>query len=187
MPHTLGPLVTRMEKLARGGLKTAVQLRAKETLAPRARELVQKSIRQRLRSRSGSLLKAVVARTEAHGEGTRVLVEIDHPGADILNDGGTITPRKGRALAIPVGPALKADGSARYRSARAAPVDLVIVKRRGKSAVLLDPRTARVWFVLVPRVRIRGRHYLEPALVQLLAEAVPLIEREVARAIEGRP
>lgn len=186
MPHTLAPIVSRLERLARGEMRTSVELLHKGPLARRGEQLVRQSIQQRLRKRSGGLLNSVKVRVEPDHGGTLIRVLVDAPQARLLDQGGTVVPTRAKALAIPIGPALRADGSPRYRSPRQVPRDLVVAKPKGKSAILLDPKTGAVWYILVPRISVRGRRYLEPALAQLTAEAVPLIERQVAALIEGR-
>lgn len=92
--------------------------------------------------------------------------------AGIHEHGGTITPKRGRFLAIPVGPARTPSGVARggWESPRTAPVKLRFVPIRGGSMgrLVIDRKTStETAYLLVRSVRIKPKHFM--ARTQALA------------------
>lgn len=85
--------------------------------------------------------------------------------AAIQEYGGTVFPKKGKFLAIPVGPALTDSGRAKYASPRMVP-NLRFVSILGGAKGLLVQTTGKrnarstIWFVLVRKVTIREKRYM---------------------------
>jgi len=114
--------------------------------------------------------------------------------AAIHEYGGTIRPKKGKFLTIPVGPAMTNAGVSRFASARDVPGlviartlkgGFVLVKasdergvgkvsaktgKTGKGKLLA--RSGEVWYILRTHVTIPRRPYLTPALEEV-AESLP--------------
>jgi len=86
--------------------------------------------------------------------------------AAILERGGTIRPRRGRALAIPVSPEAE-----RYASPRDQP-DLFLLRRPGKRPLLCEQvgRRLVVHWVLVSQVTIEARHWLRRGVAEAADE-----------------
>lgn len=81
--------------------------------------------------------------------------------AGILERGGTITPKSGRMLAVPI-----SDEAKQHTSPRDMP-DLQMIPRKGKPPLLVRMLSRRgdvtgfeLHWVLVPRVTIEARHWL---------------------------
>ena len=107
-------------------------------------------------------------RSEDVGGGVRVTVQAgdaEVPYARIQEEGGTITPRNARFLAIPVGPALTAAGVSRFRSPRD-------VQGLHYQHGTLRDQQGRVWYLLRRSVTIRGTRFLSAA-VDTALQALP--------------
>lgn len=81
--------------------------------------------------------------------------------ARIQEEGGTIRPKRGRFLKIPVGPALTGAGVARLPPGRAGKQLRFVPTSKGGLLIAAD---GQVWYVLRPQVTIPARPYLAPAL-----------------------
>jgi hypothetical protein len=118
-----------------------------------------------LKVHSGRLRNSI--RTEVHDDGTahqmalRAGGERDVVYARIQELGGTITPRNGKFLAIPLAPALTGAGVSRYKSPR----DVPGLSFRGNAnrGALVD-KAGVPWYALVKSVTIRPKFYLKAAL-----------------------
>jgi len=115
--------------------------------------------------------------------------------ARIHEYGGTVTPKKGKFLTIPVGPALTAAGVSRYATARDVP-DLVFAqtlrgqfvlgKNKGKRGGTKGKEGFEVWYLLRTSVTIPKRPYLLPALedeAELVAKA---LDTRVTSSVMGK-
>ena len=80
--------------------------------------------------------------------------------------GGTVRPKKGKFLAIPVGPALNPAGGARQTSPRDVPGLVFVPVHGGRMGRLVKAEgkgsRARLttWFILVREVTIEGKRYM---------------------------
>lgn len=109
--------------------------------------------------------------------------------AAILEDGGIITPKKGKYLAIPVrgGPATTAAGvtKAGWESPRTAPIKLRFVKTaRGAWLVEDRKRSTRLVYKLQRSSTIKPRHYMRDAGA-LVTEAFPIVLSDRISALFG--
>lgn len=114
--------------------------------------------------------------------------------ARIIEEGGTVVPKNGKFLAIPVGPALTSAGVARFPSPRDVP-DLRFQPIRGGAMGLLvkdypgarGGRGARseVWYVLVRSVYIRPRAYLFRARESMESRALQELSIGLHAALEA--
>jgi len=110
--------------------------------------------------------------------------------ARIQEHGGTIVPRSGKFLAIPVGPALTGAGVSRFASPRDVP-DLVLVQSRGGQWMLVKNTGSgrgkreqmQVWYLLRRSVFIPSRPYLAPAMAETRAALPAQLRERVAGAI----
>jgi hypothetical protein len=142
---------------------------------------------QILKARTGTLRRAVFSRAEAVGEGdAQAVVGVDlgkAPYGRVQEMGGTITPRGGSALAIPIGEARTAKGVGRFtaRDLLQRPQSFgytgafiaknVIFGRRQHDVVPL--------FVLKPSVTLRPTGYL----TRTVAEKRGWVIEELGRAV----
>lgn len=132
---------------------------------------------QRLNRRTGNLARSIVGRAARLGKapGMRVGVFRGAAASDyarIQEEGGTVKAKPGKALAIPMDAAKTPAGVPRWESPRDAPVDLKLVpftKGGAGKAGLFDEKTigedgdlskAKMYYLIVKKVRIRGKHYL---------------------------
>jgi hypothetical protein len=164
--------------------------RATPTLA-RLLTLAQKEMQQAvtgrvLKVRSGNL-RAGIEVDPPHREGDALVGGVGVTGsatryATFLIKGGTITPKKGKYLAIPVGPALTGAGVGRYPSARDVPGLVFIPKTRAGNAILAKVegkgrnRHIVPYFVLKTSVTIGAHDYVSAVrerLEQRVAEELP--------------
>lgn len=117
---------------------------------------------QLLNVRSGALRSGMRHRKLGVG---RWRVSNNLPYAQAHEDGATITPKRGKYLAIPVGKALTPAGVARYKSPRQVP-DLAYIPRRGKSPLLAKKKRGGgldVYYVLVKQTTLRKRRWMGSA------------------------
>tara|TARA_Y100000310_G_C20513128_1_gene729861 strand:- start:369 stop:884 length:516 start_codon:yes stop_codon:yes gene_type:complete len=144
---------------------------------------------QRLRVRSGRLRNSIAGKVEPRPGGLAVVLSAggrtggaDVAYAGIQERGGTIRPKRGRYLAIPVHDALfTAAGVQRYPSARHVP-GLQFIPR-GKPR-LIHKETGELYYILKASVTIRPKHYLRDGLrsasARLPEELRALVQTEVA-------
>lgn len=145
---------------------------------------------QRLRMRSGNLrdsIKASVVQDsagvpaillQAGGEKAGAYASVqEHPRTH------TITPKRSKYLAIPVGPSLTATGRARF-GPRDAPVPLRAIPSRRGGLVLVDATSPNggVYFVLKRSVRVRGVSYLGDTVKELREQVLP---KRLAAALQA--
>lgn len=108
--------------------------------------------------------------------------------ARILEEGGTILPKNGRVLAMPVGNALTATGRARYASprdveggfwiSRAGQPPLFAVAAGGAKSQRLD-----ILFIGLARVTIRAKHSARNAAREAQLQAGRVLEQQVRTAL----
>jgi len=145
-----------------------------------------------LKVRSGMLRRSIIGKVDGDsriilsaGDGQRVRY------AAIHEYGGTIRPKRGKYLAIPVGPALTSSGVARYASPRDVPGLTFAQSRKGQPMLVQAQKAGRgktgraagtVMFLLRRQVTIRARPFMGPAMkktAEALAERLPKVLVEV--------
>lgn len=151
----------------------------------------------RMRVRTGMLRSSITGRAESDGQNVIVTLSGGGQGrrgpvpyAGVQEFGATIRPRRGKYLAIPVGPALTRAGVARYVSPRDVP-GLRFV-RVGNHALLGKPsgrggKRMTPWFWLVRQVRIRPKHYLTDARDRVARELPESLSAAILADIAGTP
>ena len=88
--------------------------------------------------------------TEPHGN--KALVSIDHEGVALHFEGGRISPKRGKALTIPLSPAV---WDRNPREADPTREKLALVWPKGKSAgILKNKETGDAWYLLVSKADI---------------------------------
>lgn len=118
-----------------------------------------------LHVRSGRLRRSIHTEVTATSDGAQMALRAGGDKevvyARIHEVGGTIVPKNGKFLAIPLAPALTGAGVSRYPSPR----DVPGLSFRGNPArgVLVD-KAGTPWYALVKRVTIPARPYLGPAI-----------------------
>jgi hypothetical protein len=136
--------------------------------------------------RTGTLRRSIKIDRSFASTHFRVRVGSALPYARIQEYGGTITGR-GKKLAIP----FPGNRRAKLTSPRRAPVRLVLVKRPGKPALLVEQRAGRgkgyegfkaiPWYILIPSVKLPPRPYMRPGLTA----AKPAVLRAFGSLIGG--
>ena len=134
--------------------------------------------------RTGRLRGSIAGTVEA-GEGGNLSIVLRAgtpdggavPYARIHEEGGTIRPKSGRFLKIPVGPALTGAGVA--RGGRQSGLHFI---PRGTGGLLADAE-GRIWYVLKPSVTIPARPYLRPAIVAVQPRLIERLQRIVVDGV----
>jgi hypothetical protein len=200
MSETFAQFTQRLDGLTQGGLVRKIRpvvLRA--ALAGEA--LGKQNATTMLHVRTGRLRNSISGQVTEERDG-KFILELSAGGqggqgevkyARIQEKGGVIVPKKGRMLAIPVGPARTAAGVSRYASPRDVP-GLHLAMTRNRQLVLVQGQSGKqtggkvkagtVFFILVPSVRIPARPFLKPAadvIAKELTSAVQVILTEVLR------
>lgn len=111
--------------------------------------------------------------------------------ARIHEVGGTITPKRGKFLAIPVGPARTAAGVARFSSPRQVP-DLHYVQSRKGQPMLVKLKgkgrgkragAIEVWYILRRQVTIKPKHYMAATEVSARSDFPGVLAANLARVL----
>jgi hypothetical protein len=106
----------------------------------------------------------------------------------VLEEGGTITPKSAKVLAVPVGNALTATGRARFASpreveggfwlSRPGRPPLFVVERGGSKSRRLD-----VLFVGLPRVTLEGKRSAAKAAEAAQGQARRVLDEQIRAAL----
>jgi len=108
--------------------------------------------------------------------------------------GGTITPKKAKSLAVPVGAgAVTPAGVSKYASPRQYPGDLqyISINRGNVVGILVDPKEKRkeqegrmkATYLLLRRVKVKARPFLRPGVMAYLPELAKEVSRAVRKAL----
>lgn len=98
----------------------------------------------------------------------------------------TIVPKRGKALAIPVGPALTPAGVARYLGPRSYPTPLHFEPiLRGKVIGRLVTEHDETAYLLLRSVDIAPKHYLQTGVEKALPQLVLDLETFLVRLVDG--
>lgn len=178
MSISLDELQRRLERAGGAGLDKVVRM-ALERAGLRGVREAKLSLTNSGNQRTGNLRSSIRHEVRASANGSVEMVlraggavgpaEVAY--ARMQEYGGTVVPRTAKNLAIPVGPALTRAGVARVTSPRNWPGELDWAPSRGGRAtgVLIDAKTGRVAFVLVPSVTIRARRFMAAGLEAAIA------------------
>lgn len=145
-----------------------------------AHALVLPTIQQEVRASGlvdeGGLLRSWRVATADREAGREVTVQSSHPGAGLLSHGGEVRPVEARALTVPVAP------EARRRTAAEFPGAFMVIPKDG-GPPMLGVKTGKdgfkPLFLLLQRVRIPGRHYLEHARDKVDEQAPGLVREKI--------
>lgn len=181
---TPAELSTRLEVLAR---TLPDQLRRTLTASALDAEAEAKqNATTRLNVRTGRLRASIQGTVEQDGGGSfSIVLRAGTPDggrvpyARIHEEGGTIRPKRGRFLKIPVGPALTGAGVSRLPPGRSGGFRFVPTPRGG----VLVGRDGQVWFVLKQQVTIPARPYLAPAIATIQPRLADDLTRLLRRAL----
>ena len=140
----------------------------------------------RLNVRTGRLRASIQGTVEQDGGGSfSIVLRAGTPDggrvpyARIHEEGGTIRPKRGRFLKIPVGPALTGAGVSRLPPGRSGDLRFVPTPKGG----VLVGRDGQVWFVLKRQVTIPARPYLAPAIATIQPRLADDLTRLLRRAL----
>ena len=147
-------------------------------------DAVKASVRQTFRNQTGALENSFSVRfiRSADGENVAAVVS-DSPYAVIQDEGGTILPRRGRHLAIPIPGAGVPRGKWPRDFARGE-LTFITSRRGNKLLARVSRNGIKPMFVLKERVTLKGTDYLKRAAVAAAAPVADVIERGVTLAIE---
>ena len=179
---TPADLSTRLELIAR---TLPAQLRSAATAAALDAEAEAKqNATTRLNVRTGRLRASIRSTVEQVSGDLAIVLRAGTDGgavpyARIQEEGGTIRPKKGKYLKIPVGPALTGAGVSRLPPGRSGDFRFVPTPRGG----VLVGRDGKVWYVLRREVRIPARPYLAPALAAAAPRLAASLDRLVRQAV----
>ena len=115
---------------------------------------------------TGKLQQSIQWQVYEDKKAPSVLIGASTPAiyAGILEKGGTIFPKKAKALSVPVSKEAK-----RHKgSPTTFPRELTLVARFGRPPLLIEARkrVTKIHYVLVPSVRIHARPFLRPTLME---------------------
>lgn len=166
--------------------------------AARAEELAGDRYDERLKRRTGRLARTIAGTVNDTDSGFGFALrgggeEIRY--GRLQEEGGTVTPKKGKFLAIPVGPALTGAGVPRFNSPRDVG-DLRFVSIRGGSAGLLVKDHAgrgkkgtgarsEIWYRLVRKATIKPKHFLRDGFNESLVGLDARLAARVTGVLEG--
>ena len=140
----------------------------------------------RLNVRTGRLRASIQGTVEQDGGGSfSIVLRAGTPDggrvpyARIHEEGGTIRPKRGRFLKIPVGPALTGAGGSRLPPGGSGGIRFVPTPRGG----VLVGRDGQGWFVLKQQVTIPARPYLAPDIATIQPRLADNLTRLLRRAL----
>lgn len=194
MAQTLDELVTQLRAAAGGELRR--YLTDSLTRAGLVGEgAARMAATTRLRVRTGRLRSSITHSVTDAGKGLELRL---HAGggrkpvayAGIQEHGGTVRPRRGQYLTVPLPGALTAAGALRARFAvpgglrnvpglfviRSGAGNLLIVEKRGKKGI-------RPLFVLKTSTTVKGAHYLQAGADAAIAALPDIVRANVAAAV----
>lgn len=187
---TLGEMVVTLQGAAgrfRSGLRQEL-----EAVALEGQAQAQSYATARMRRRTGDLLRSIVGRVESSGSTLDVVIgvrrDLGYPW--LQEQGGKITPKRGKFLAIPTGPALTGAGVHRYSSPRDVPGLRFQAIRGGAMGLLVRDvpgRRARseIYYILVRSVTIRPKRYLLDAATEARAGLPERLRARLQAVIQG--
>lgn len=192
MSETLTHYSDRLQRLAEQELRPLV-MRELQRGALFGEGLAKENLSTQLAVRTGNLRRSVQGGSEDRdgpvlfiraGGGTR-----DVRYAAIQEHGGTVLPKRGRFLAIPVNGALTASGVAK-KGPRDYGKQLHFVRSRNGGLLVRTTgkgKRARseVYFLLVRSVRVRGVGYLRAAFAVTRERTIDSLKARVAEALGG--
>lgn len=192
---TLAQFAARLRALGTDGLARIVIRSAERT---RARVLADTKLNlsgKVLRAPTGRLRNSAQATIDTGAQSVQIVAQVGGGGvggvpyAAIHEHGGTILPKRGRFLAIPMGPALKGGKNGGANMWPRDIPDLTFVSIRGGAQAMLVRRMGKgkragfvPWFHLVRSVNMPARPYLRPAV----DAARPAFINEIREALEAR-
>lgn len=184
-PTTLEELEASLRRLSSGEL-TAVLKKSMVAAALKGQRYAAENVRERLRTRSGSLVRSV--RGTASVTQDTVEVRLGAGGnpplkyAALQELGGTVVPKTAKYLAIPVGPGLQTSSGVTKLRPRDVP-GLAYAQTREGQPVLVREDDGTVMFVLKRSVTVKGKHYLRDAAQRLAAEVPEIVTERVRKAV----
>lgn len=200
MARHLGDAVAELRAAASGGLRNVLR---KALLAPalEGEGIAKGNATTSPRVRAGTLRRSIQGSVELEAEGVKLTLSAGREGspseryADIQEQGGTIRPKKGRFLAIPVNGALTSSGVARYKSPRDVGGLRFQAIRGGAMGLLVRDHAGRgkggrgarseVLFILVRSVRIPATRFLGRAMDETRPKAEEAVRGALRTALEG--
>ena len=166
-----------MGVLADGGFYNAILGEAR-LVARRARTAAVDNATTRLRVRSGRLRSSIASAVDAKPGSIAIVLSAGGTAggepvkyAALQEFGDTITPKRGKYLAIPIGPAKTAAGVARRPGPRDYGDQLRFRPISGGRGLLVDRAGGEAYFVLVRSVTIPPTYYLRDAFVEAARHA----------------
>jgi outer membrane protein assembly factor BamB len=185
---TVGGLARRYRDLGNGRLTERLTDYSRRVLAPRGRKILSKHIRATTRKRRGDLERSPRTFVTRAANTVQTRLFSKHPAARTLGKVGKTTIRSRRSggrLAIPLGEALDASGTARFGGPRQDPTPMYAARTRDGRVFLFDAETGRPRWQLVVEVTVQGRGFLKKARNEWQREAGRLARRYTARLLRG--
>jgi phage gpG-like protein len=107
------------------------------------------------------------------------------PYANIHEDGGTITPKKGKYLTIPIGDNKRKDGLARFSASELINgyKTFLLPTNRGKVLMAIIAGTPKPMFALVTSVRIPGTKYMSITLKNNLKAVLNIFVNSIEKGL----
>ena len=195
---TVEAFAGQLDKLGQGKALEALLRRELIRTGLEAQAGAMEKAGERLNVRSGFLRRSIAFRVEGDAAAPELIVSAgggrgnrgELRYAAIQEYGGTVVPKKGQWLAIPVGPALTPAGVARFATARDVP-DLRFIRLPGGGAILAkvkpgkkgQPSQLTVYFDLRRSVTLRGRYYMLQGVKPAFDAFQPRLAAQVVAAV----
>jgi hypothetical protein len=193
--RTLDQFAEDLRTESGGKLRARINTLMKNLSTRTARE-AKKNLARKIHSRTGALAGSVGGSALAGPEGIGVEIRAGGfsskgqpvPYARVHELGAIIRAKKGRYLAIPIGPARTKGGASKYPSPRmVGGLAFGLSKKTGKAYLFKVGDEGPPWFRLKEQVKIPKRPYLRPAIEKLRREMPNELQPLVRASVLNMP
>ena len=180
MPTAITPdeFAARLDRVAAGSFLRSIRREAALLSRKAQTDARMNATPPRLNVRTGRLRNSIASTMKAQQGGLTITLSAGGAVggrpvryARIQERGGTVTPKRGKWLAAPFGPALTAAGVPRFTSARAYGDQLRFQQFRGNLAGLIHRDSGEIYYFLFKSVKIRAKWYMRDAFTDMLDRA----------------
>ena len=194
MAQTFEQFNQRLSALVRSGaMGKAIENAARILALEGQRQAVFYTRTNGLKVRSGNLRSSIRGEARLTGKKAEVILSVSgapyaktHEQKGRLGTKVTITPKRSKYLAIPIGPAKTLAQHGRVPGPRSMQGQLAFVQSLKGQPLLVHVDTGEPWFLLRRSVTIPSRPFMKPALDHIAGQAPTVLGSELRRLLDNR-